>query len=193
MVRLDRHHGVLAGHFDNDEPPSETRVRSTWCLASCPPPAWRVLYHHDADGAPIAGSKPALFDAVRRGEPIRLAWGASFEGPAGPQSVEHAAEPVFVTIMNGAELSVQLPEHIAQASYADPGKAVFETPGVMWRGLLTSNGSFDAVYVDRATGLEVRRLPQRARIAWLALTSDQPACQPAPLTLAVPGGVRRVP
>lgn len=185
--------GVLAGHFDTGDAPPDVRVRSTWCLASCPPPAWRLVYHHDADGTPIAGSKTALFDVIRSGVPIRIAWGASAEGASGPASVEHSAEPVFVTIMNGTEVAVQLPEHIAQASYSDPGKAVFETPSVMWRGLLASDGSFDAVYVDRATGREVRRLPQRARIAWMALISEQPACRPAPLTLAVPGGVRRVP
>jgi hypothetical protein len=185
--------GVLSGHFDDGSDPTETRVRTTWCLAGCSPPSWRLMYHHDADGTPIAGSKARLFEAVRRGEPVRLAWGASITGPDGTASVEHAADPVFLTIMNGSELFVQLPEHIAQASYVEPGKATFDSPGVMWRGLMGTNGSFDAAWVDRATGREVRRLPQRARLAWFALGPPEPACTGTPLTLAVPGGVRRAP
>ena len=54
-----------------------------------------------------------------------------------------------------------------------------------------SDGTFDAVFVDRATGQEVRRLPQRAGIAWFAEV-PRPECEgQAPLTLAVPDGVRR--
>jgi hypothetical protein len=84
------------------------------------------------------------------------------------------------------------PEHIAQASYVDPEKAVFDDPAVMWRGLMGTNGTFDAVYVDRSTGKEVRHLPQRVRLAWFAM-APEPACAPQPIVLAVPGGVRRVP
>jgi hypothetical protein len=29
----------------------------------------------------------------------------------------------------------------------------------MWRGLMGANGSFDAAYVDRSIGKEVRRVP----------------------------------
>jgi hypothetical protein len=47
-------------------------------------------------------------------------------------------------------------------------KARVDKAGVMWRGLMGTDGTFDAVFVDRATGQEVRRLPQRAGIAWVA-------------------------
>jgi hypothetical protein len=62
----------------------------------------------------------------------------------------------------------------------------------MWRGLMGTDGSFDAVYVDRATGREVRRLPLRAGIAWFVL-APEPVCAQAPLVLAEAGGVRRAP
>ncbi len=152
-------------------------------------PEWRLMYRHDADGRGITGDKKALLDAVRRGAPLRFAWG--FSATAGAVSVEHSAEPVFVTIMQGEHVFVQLPEHIAQASYAQPEQARFDTPSVMWRGLMGSDGSFDAVYVDRATGKEVRRFPQRAGIAWFAQVPPDACAQP-PLELAVPGGVRAV-
>lgn len=182
--------GLLTGHFDDGTEPIAIKLRTTWCLASCPPPSWRLVYRHDAEGKPIAGRKQSLLDAVRSGRPIRLAWGGAFTTTGGEVTVEHAAEPVFTSIMGG-EVFVQLPEHIAQTSYFDPAKGAFDSPSVMWRGLMGSTGSFDAVYVDRATGKEVRRLPQKAGIAWFALGSDEASCDGSALTLAVPGGVKR--
>lgn len=186
--------GALEGRFEGapDEPPVSVKVKSTWCLdaRACGTTSWRLVYRHDADGKPVSGTKDALFDAVRRGRPIRFAWGLKVEAPGRSISVEHSAEPDFLTIMNGTELFVQLPEHIGQASYHEPEKALFDQPSVMWRGLMGTTGRFDAVFVDRATGKEVRRIPQRAAIAWFAL-APEPACdQGAPVALAVPGGVR---
>jgi hypothetical protein len=53
-----------------------------------------------------------------------------------------------------------------------------------------SDGTFDAVYVDRASGKEVRRSPQRAGLAWFALLPPASCATQAPLDLAVPGGAR---
>ncbi len=153
-------------------------------------PSWRLVYLHDTSGAAIEGAKSALFDAIRRGYPIRFAWGAAVGTPEKPASVEHAAEPVFLTIMGESELFVQLPEHIAQASYHEPSRAAFGKPAVMWRGMMGTDGSFDAVMVDRASGKEVRRMPQRARIAWFAY-APEPLCAGKPVKLAERNGVVR--
>lgn len=154
----------------------------------CEAPAWRLVYQHDINGKPLQGSKTELFDAVRRGDSIRFAWGATF--PTTPAvSVEHSAEPVFTTIVNGQELFVQLPEHIAQQGYGNIEKSRFDKPAVMWRGLMGTDGTFDAVWIDRATGETVQRKPQRAQIAWFTL-SPSPQCENRkPLKLTVPNGV----
>ena len=188
--------GTLEGHFDDGSAAASTKVRSTWCLdqrAQTCGPEWRLVYRHDADGKPLAGTKQALLDAVRRGASLRFAWGISGTNATGAVSIEHVAEPVFLTIMEGEHVFVQLPEHIAQSSYARPDGARFDTASVMWRGLMGSNGVFDAVYVDRATGKEVRRLPQRVGLAWFALLPPAACSMQTPLELAVPGGVRAVP
>ena len=182
--------GLLVSALEGEEP-RDHPVRSHWCdaaaFSACAVPAWRLMYHHDQHGARIAGSKEALFEAVRRGDPIRFAWGLSAR--EGTVSVEHSAEPVFLTITGGEELFAQLPEHLAQTSYWDPQAVKFDDPAVLWRGLMGTNGSFDAVWVNRATGEEVRRWPQRARIAWFANSLD-PACENrSGVILAVPGGV----
>jgi hypothetical protein len=84
-----------------------------------------------------------------------------------------------------------LPEHIAQTAYHDPAGARLENPSVMWRGLMSTDGTFDAVMADRATGAVVRRMPQRVGLSWFVFAPD-PACdRRQPLTLAIPGGVRR--
>ncbi len=147
-------------------------------------PGWQLVFRNDTQGEALTGSRDALFDAVRRGAPIRMAWGVAL--PERDISVEHAAEPVFVSITGGRELFAQLPEHIAQRSYWDPAASRFEESAVMWRGLLGTDGSFDAVWVDRASGREVRRVPQRARVAWFVQESCGAA---APVDLAAPGGV----
>jgi hypothetical protein len=188
--------GMLESHFDDGSAAATMRVRSSWCVdpraQSCAP-EWRMVYRHDADGKPLAGDKRALLDAVRRGAAIRFAWGFSAKAGDKPISVEHAAEPVFLTIMEGEHVFVQLPEHIAQSSYFDPRAVRFDSPSVMWRGLMGSDGTFDAVYVDRATGKEVRRFPQRVGLAWFALLPPAGCAAAPPLELAVPGGVRAVP
>lgn len=56
---------------------------------------------------------------------------------------------------------------------------------------LRGQAVFDAAWVDRATGREMRRLPQRAGLAWFAELPSRDCAVQAPLTLAVPNGVRR--
>ena len=153
-------------------------------------PSWRLVYLHDKSGAAIEGAKSALFDAIRRGYPIRFAWGAAVGTPEKPGASSMPPNPVFITIMGESELFVQLPEHIAQASYHEPAQRRIRQTGVMWRGMMGTDGSFDAVMVDRASGKEVRRMPQRARIAWFAYAPD-PLCAGKPVKLAERDGVVR--
>jgi hypothetical protein len=53
-----------------------------------------------------------------------------------------------------------------------------------------TDGTFDAVLVDRATGKVVRRMPQRLGLAWFAELPPPGCSAQPPLTLALPGGVR---
>lgn len=185
--------GVLAGRPDNGDP-TETRVAQSWCLAGeaaarCTTPSWREVYRHDTEGRPLAGAKDTLFAAIRRGDPLRVTWGMSAKD--GAVSVEHAAEPVFVTIASDGEAYVQLPEHGLQTSYAEPGKVRIGDPAVLWRAVMGTDGTFDAHAVDRTDGDPATHLPQRVALRWLAYAPD-PACDPRPVpALAVPGGVVR--
>ena len=128
---------------------------------------WQMVYKNDREGAALAGDKAKLVAAVRQGLPIRIAWGVQRSGS--PQrTVEHVAEPVFVTVVNEQEVFVQIPEHIAQTSYWDEELQDFDTPAVVWRGLLATTGRFMAVWYNRATGQTIRRSPQRVVMTWFA-------------------------
>lgn len=180
--------GELNSKMDGDAPKSRS-VATQWCvvepaLSACID-GWRLMVQTDTNGDVLAGAREALFDAVRRGWPLRVAWG-SRSGDNPSRSVEHVAEPVFVTITAGQELHAQLPEHIAQASYWRNENAQFDEPAVMWRGLLSTSGRFDAAWVNRATGETLRRMPQRARTSWFA---DASCPTRPPVHLATSGGV----
>ncbi len=154
---------------------------------------WRLVYRHDTQGAALDGTKAALFEAIRRGAPVRVGWGMKVVRDGRTISVEHTADPVFLTIMSDKDVVIQLPEHIAQKSYFDPAAAAFDGPAVMWRGLMSSDGTFDAVWVNRATGEEVRRYPQRVGLAWFAFQSPAGCGAQEALTLATEGGVKAAP
>lgn len=171
------------------------------CLIGCSMPSkrtsdtghtWQFVYRHDADGKLLAGTKSELIAAVRRGAPIRFAWGFKVQRDGRTVAVEHVAEPVFLSVINESDVVVHLPEHIAQRAYGDTAGALFDNPAVMWRGLMTSDGVFDAVWVNRATGEQVRRHSQRVGLAWFALQAKDPSAREPALELAVPGGVRVV-
>lgn len=180
--------GVLEGSYsDGRSFPDDIRVKITWCLATSPEPNWVLLYRNDSEGNPTGGSKEALFAAVRSGLPISIAWGFSAEREGQRISVEHSITPIYISIINEEHVAAQLPEHIAQQQYVDIEGALFDDPAVMWRGLMTTQGTFDAVWVNRATGEQVRRYPQRAAMSWFAPSSprlDTPS-------LAIEGGVLR--
>lgn len=180
--------GELDGRYSNGASfSSDMKAQITWCSTLQGERGWTLLYRNSESGEDLAGSKHALLSAIRSGSPIQIGWGLSVEREGETRSVEHLIAPVFMTITDGSHVTAQLPEHIAQRSYFNPDEAFFDDPSVLWRGLMTTKGSFDAVWVNRATGETVRRHPQRASLSWYAPVAPDLSTP----TLAVPGGVIR--
>lgn len=150
-------------------------------------PGWRMVYRHDPDGAPLTGDKALLLDAIRRGLDIRLAWGVRHPRDD-TRSVEHTALPVFVTIVDEAEVFVQVAEHVAHADYWARERQGFADPRIVWTGILGTTGSFEAVWYNRATGEPVRTLPQRVAISWFVSYPAGPRDEPAAPSLAPRAG-----
>ncbi len=155
--------------------------------AACENAHWRLVFQNDAQGRDIGGDRGHLVNALRRGSPIRVAWGEKL--PDG-RSVVEFAEPAFTSLMGERDVVVQFPEVLIQTDYLDATKAALRDPPLVWRGLMSTDGRFDAVMVDQETGKVVRRLAQRASMTWYAL-APAAGCddRPTPM-LARPGGVR---
>lgn len=177
--------GLIMGSLSDSEPGAGRSVQMFWCAARPIKPTWTPVYKNGRNGEALEGSKKRLFAAIRAGHPIQIGWGLARDVAGAQKSVEHIVSPVFLTIVDGQEISAQLPEHIAAKSYWDIDQALFDEPAVMWRGMLTSKGVFDAVWVNRATGSIVRRAPQRAVMTWYV---QDVAPQSTP-SLAIPDGV----
>jgi len=163
--------GTLDGRYTDNADFPDLKVATMWCAADQVHNSPVLLYRHDADGQPVAGSIEALLSAIREGQSIRLGWGFSRELKGKELKLEHLIEPVFITAVNEKDVSAQLPEHIAQRAYHEVENSFFDDPSVMWRGLMTTQGTFDTAWVNRGTGETIRKYPQRAAISWYGSTS----------------------
>lgn len=126
---------------------------------------WQLVYKHDGEGNSLGGDKLALVDAVRRGYDVRLAWGVAHPREPG-RSVEHTALPIFLTIVDQEEVFVQVAEHVAHADYWAKDDQTFQSPEIVWSGILSTTGRFNATWYNRATGEVIRTLPQRVSTSW---------------------------
>ncbi len=182
--------GMLEGRRD-DDPVRTNRVPMMWCESPqtfrdrCASD-WRVVYRNDAQGRRVAGTRSRLVDAVTAGRPLRLGWGAKRKDVAWA----HSAEPDFVTLTQESEVVAQLPEHLGQRSYHRADEARFSDDARLWRGLLSTTGTFDAAWIDRGTGKITRRLPQRAWVTWMAWMPPE-GCMVEAIEPRVEGGVTR--
>jgi hypothetical protein len=150
--------GMLVGRFSDGGAPQELRVAQTWCLdgaaaIACSVPRWRLVYRHGADGRPRAGSKAALIAAIRRGDPVRVAWATRAHGGQA-RTLEQSADAIAVSIAGGSEVRAEL----------------------VGRAALSTDGSLEAIAPERASGEQApRRAPQRVAVAWFAQAPD-PSC-----------------
>lgn len=149
---------------------------------------WRAVFKHDPEGRRLGGDKQQLIDGIRRGLSVRLAWGVRHPRDS-TRSVEHTALPVFLTIVDDAEVFVQVAEHLALADYWDPANQGIGDPRLTWSAVLGTTGTFNALWYNRASGELVRRLPQRVTITWY-LEGGSPGQGALPLYAPVPPDLR---
>jgi len=130
----------------------------------CGPSAWRFVFANDGNGKDLRGRREALLAAIRRGSPVRVGWSdsSSKEGWA----VEEFSDAGFTNIMGRRDVVAQLDPALIQTNYVDATKAGLRSPPVEWHALMSTDGRFEAVMVDRETGHTTRRLVQRTRMHW---------------------------
>lgn len=131
------------------------------------PAQWRLVYQHDENGEPIEGSVEDLIAAMKRGSPIRVAWGGTTD--EGTSWIEFA-EPDFTTVMNDSAVVVQFPLSFIQTDYVDVDAALLKTdPPTGWRALMSTNGNYHQFHYDLRTGEVTRIMRARTQVSWFAL------------------------
>ncbi|MBX2821778.1 MAG: hypothetical protein KTR29_18920 [Rhodothermaceae bacterium] len=144
-------------------------------LSACEAPdtQWHLALKHDSQGVVQEGGINELISAVRLGCNIRVAWGARRRADS-TRTIEHIANPVWVSIRDGQSVEVQLDDFMINLSVL--GNPPEEHPerepyggterAVMWRANLKTDGSFDAVWYDAANGEFITRVPQQHPMSW---------------------------
>ncbi len=127
---------------------------------------WQTALRTLPDGTVIEGSKSELIDGLRKGYSLRVAWG--WEN--GDKQLEHVADPIWTNIINENEVIINLDPQVLSridwekeyAHYEDSALHNYE-----WRVVISTNGSFDAVWYNRATNEIYRRMPQTHLMSWM--------------------------
>lgn len=133
-------------------------------------PAWHLLYQNDSTGHTLYGNKLALIAAIKRGSPIRVAWGEKLDD--GTSDIEFSV-PEFITIVSDTDLVVQFPASMIQTEYMIARKSYLKTnPPTQWRALMSTDGHYHQFHTDFKTGEVTRVMWLKTAMAWYALTPE---------------------
>ncbi len=145
--------------------------------------AWRLVYQNNMDGKQLYGDREELVSLMKKGVPIRVAWGG--EEADGSSWIEFA-EPDFVTIMNDSAVVVQFPMSLIQTHYTDASKSYIDVAHPSgWRALMSTTGTYHQFHHDFVTNKISRVMYCRTTISWFALSAadyssaNEPVLTPA--------------
>lgn len=137
------------------------------CKDGTPNPQVSVLYKNDKEGKTIFGSKAAIIQAVRNGADIKIGWYSAGK----TRKIEHLSRPIWLAVLNEKEVIAYLDPQVFATNDWDRLTAAYDNSkglGIEWRVVLSTSGSFDAVWYDRTTDSVVRRVPQNHEMTWFA-------------------------
>ncbi|WP_394848003.1 hypothetical protein LZC95_11130 [Pendulispora brunnea] len=146
----------------------------------CAVSEWRFLFANDGHGNDLSGSRESLLAAVRRGSPLRVGW--SEANAKEGWSVEEFSNVGFTNIMGKRDVVAQLDDALIQSNYVNASRAGLKNPVVEWHAIMSTDGRFEAVMVERESGRATRKLVQRTRMNWYAF-GPSPSCDTRPVIL----------
>lgn len=141
--------------------------------APCGGSEWHFVFANDGQGRELKGSRSTLLTAIRRGSPVRVGW--SEASAKEKWSVEEFSDTGFTNIMGDREVVAQLSPAMIQSHYLDASRAGLRNPAVEWQAIMSTNGRFEALMIERASGRTIRKLVQRTRINWYVY-APPPGC-----------------
>lgn len=127
---------------------------------------WKAVYKHDKNGNPVSGSIDSLITGIRNGYNLRVGWGVKVEREDTVITIEHMAEPLFLTILQESEVSIVIDAHPLLESYWRIEAQQFREGGHIWQCVMNTTGTFNARVFNRSTGELVRDMPQQHRMTW---------------------------
>lgn len=131
-------------------------------------PTWHLVYQNDSTGHTLYGNKRVLADAIKRGSPVRVAWGEKLDD--GTSDVEFSV-PEFVTLVGDTDVVAQFPASMIQTEYMIAKKSYLKTdPPVQWRALMSTDGHYHQFHTDLKTGDVKRVMWLKTAMAWYVLS-----------------------
>lgn len=127
----------------------------------------QLLYKNDKNGETLLGSKDNVIKAIRQGADIKIGW----QSVGKTRKIEHLSTPIWLAILNEKEVVAYLdPQIFANIDWDNLSAAYVDHKNldIEWRVVLTTSGSFDAVWYNRKADSVVRRVPQNHEMTWFA-------------------------
>ena len=120
--------------------------------------------------------------------PIRTRSCPSESSSSEKWSVEEFSDAGFTNIMGKRDVVAKLDPALIQTNYVDATRAGLRSPALEWHAIISTDGRFEAVMIDRETGQTTRRLVQRTRVNWYVF-APPPDCDSRE-TIAPPADAR---
>ncbi len=136
-----------------------------------PKEEWIIALKTDRDGNVMSGSKEKLINAIRGGSDLKLGWGWKTED----KSLEHVAIPNWIGILNEKEVYVYLDHQVLSSIDWENLRPHYQDSSLVgkeWRVAISTDGSFDAVWIDRENNTLERRMPQNHIMTWWTKSSQ---------------------
>lgn len=133
-------------------------------------PTWHLVFQNDSLGHTLYGSKQVLINAVKRGSPLRVAWGELLDD--GTSDIEFSV-PEFTTVVNDSDLVVQFPASMIQTQYMVASKSYLKTnPPTQWRALMSTDGHYHQFHHALNSTEVVRVMWLKTAMAWYVLAPE---------------------
>jgi len=129
-------------------------------------PEWEILYKHNEKGQALQGSKQALIAAIRKGYDIKVGWGFQSAKDSSVR-LEHIAIPHFLSIVKEQDVIAIIHEHGLLDSYLSDTPKI-RIPVQVWRCVLSTKGTFNAIYYPEDGSAPPKDFPQRHIMTWFA-------------------------
>lgn len=127
---------------------------------------WAAVYSNNEKGEPTQGNIQDLINGLRKGYSVKVGWSWSRKIGDSTITLEHFAEPIFLSILQESHVSMVINPHPLLKNYIDINKQEFDNPNHIWQCVLTTQGTFNAIVYKQATGEMVNNWPQRHKMTW---------------------------